>query len=167
MQKNINDKTKEKSVNQLIRESGLKATGGRAKILKVLSNAKKPLRVKDIYDRVGTGDDDDETNMVTIYRTIESFVKKGIVHRVDFGENAAYYELHDVKHNHNYITCTECRRHDLVDSGDSQEMDNEVKNHLPHYDSVIYHSVEYFGVCTACKEKIEDRMNKNKNKELA
>ncbi len=159
--------TKEKSVNQLIREAGLKATGGRAKILKVLSNAKKPLRVKDIFDRVITGDDDDETNMVTIYRTIESFVKKGIVHRVDFGENAAYYELHDTKHTHNYITCTECRRHDLVDGADNHQIDQEIKSRLPHYDTVIYHSVEYFGVCAACKEKIEERMQKNLNKELA
>lgn len=163
MQRSEND-SKEKSINQLIRESGLKATGSRAKILRILSNAKKPLRIKDIFDRVQGVDE--ETNMVTIYRTIETFVSKGIVHRVDFGENAAYYELHDAKHNHNYITCTECKRHDVIENMTNNDVDPEIKSHLPHYDAVTYQSVEYFGVCLACKEKISEKYEKVMSKEF-
>ncbi len=104
--------------------------------------------------------------MVTIYRTIETFVKKGIVHRVDFGENAAFYELHDSRHKHNYITCTECKRHDSLDSATCEIVVPEIKNKLPNYDKVTYQSVEYFGVCTACKEKLADKMQKVFSKEI-
>ncbi len=164
MTKNETILNKEKSTNQLIRESGLKATGSRSRILRVLSNAKKPLRIKDIYDRCQNPEE--EMNMVTIYRTIETYIKKGLVHRVDFGEDAAYYELHDTKHHHHYITCTECKRHDCVDNCAYNHSEPDIQSQLPNYKTVTYHSVEYFGVCTACTEKIGDKLEKILSKEI-
>ncbi|HXK37555.1 MAG TPA: Fur family transcriptional regulator [Candidatus Paceibacterota bacterium] len=140
-----------KSMSQVIRETGLKATGARGKVLRVLTDAKKPLRVKDIFERVQMTDED--MNMVTIYRTIETFVKKGIVHRDDFGEDAAYYELHDDKRHHHYITCTGCKRHDDIEGCFYEGFEPELRAQVPHYDSITYHTVEYFGLCSACKER--------------
>jgi Fur family ferric uptake transcriptional regulator len=156
--------SKEKSTNQLIRESGLKATGSRSRILRVLSNAKKPLRIKDIYERAQNPEE--EMNMVTIYRTIETFAKKGLVRRVDFGEDAAYYEIHDSKHHHHYITCTKCKRHDCVDTCAYNNSEPDIQSKLPNYDTVSYHSVGYFGVCTACTEKLGDKLQKVLSNEI-
>ena len=141
------------SASDIIRGAGLKSTGARGKILKILSHAKKPLRVKDIFDRLT--DVDEEANMVTVYRTIETFLKKGIIHRVNFGEDAAYYELHDADHHKHYISCTECKRRDELDMCIYDEMQGHVKGKLPTYDTITHHAVELFGICTACKE-IED-----------
>lgn len=138
------------SSSEIIRGAGLKSTGARGKILKILGNAKKPMRVKDIFEHLLEIDED--ANMVTVYRTIDTFLQKGIVHRVHFGEDATYYELHDDEHHKHYISCTACKRRDEIDACFYNDIENHVKDKMPTYNTITHHSVELFGICKACKE---------------
>jgi Fur family ferric uptake transcriptional regulator len=138
------------STSDIIRGAGLKSTGARGKILKILGHARKPLRVKDIFERLT--EVDEEANMVTVYRTIDTFIKKGIIHRVNFAEDAAYYELHDNAHHKHYISCIGCKRRDEVDTCPYGVTDSSMNCKIPSFDTITHHDVELFGICTACKE---------------
>src|ERR1044071_9003131 len=80
----------------------LKATPHRIKMLEFLSNAKKPLTIKQIHKAIGTR----SFNQATIYRILETFKLLGFVKQVDFLKDYAYYELAGGDHHH--IICTNC-----------------------------------------------------------
>ena len=91
----------------MLKSAGLYCTVGRAAILKVLIEAAKPLSHYQIARRSGKN----RFDKVTIYRTLESLLDVGLVHKVFMDKRARYFEL---SHNctesqcHPHFTCTNC-----------------------------------------------------------
>ena len=91
----------------ILREAGLYSTKARVRILEVLAQAGRPLDKNEIARKLGEGGPDE----VTVYRTIESFCKRGLVHKVFAGGRACRFEL---AHNcgqvqcHPHFTCRSC-----------------------------------------------------------
>lgn len=91
----------------MLRTAKLYCTTGRVAILKVLLKAGKPLSQDEIAHRSGEGHFD----KVTIYRTLESLLKVGLVHKVFIDKRARHFELarHCTEHQcHPHFTCTSC-----------------------------------------------------------
>ena len=100
MKKNINFK-------KILRSAKLKKTTPRIAILKVLSKTKHPETTQEIYKKLKkTGID-----LTTLYRTLASFEKSGLVRKVDLHKDTIYYESNLSHHHH--IICTVC--HKVVD----------------------------------------------------
>jgi Fe2+ or Zn2+ uptake regulation protein len=111
----------------------------------------RPLRIKDIYhllEKISP-----PVDVVTIYRTIEILRNKDLAHRVDFGEDATYYELTLGGHNHHYITCTSCAKHSRVDFCLFEEIESQVLGKIPDFSAISGHIVEFLGLCKKCSEK--------------
>jgi Fur family transcriptional regulator, ferric uptake regulator len=91
----------------MLRSAGLYSTRARAAILEVLIAAGRPLDKKEIVGRLGRGGPDE----VTVYRTLESFCRRSLVHKVFVSERAWRFQ---VAHNctelqcHPHFTCREC-----------------------------------------------------------
>jgi Fur family ferric uptake transcriptional regulator len=94
-------------VRVMLKTAKLYCTQHRISILNVLFQAGKPLSQEQIASRLGKNGFD----KVTIYRTLESFVKAGLVHKAFVDKRASHYELaHNCteKQCHPHFTCTKC-----------------------------------------------------------
>lgn len=79
-------------------DAGLKMTGQRRVILKVLDEAGDHPSVETLYERSRAIDS--TVSMATVYRTLNLLDELGMVTRHDFNENFARYELNTDHHHH-------------------------------------------------------------------
>jgi len=94
-------------IEDLLHSANLRRTGPRAAILNVLLRAGKPLTQGQIAANLGAS----IPNKVTIYRTLESFCKTGLVHKAFMHKRAWHFELADRCTEiqcHPHFTCKRC-----------------------------------------------------------
>lgn len=144
----MNAPSRDARYTELLHDAGLKSTIPRIRVMKLFSVSKKPLRIKDIFDKLSVKDT--SIDMVTIYRTINILSKNNIVHRVNFCEDSAYYEFTDVTRDHHHITCTSCNKRADIDFCPFAECEMRLRKQIPLFATITRHSVEYFGLCKRC-----------------
>jgi Fur family ferric uptake transcriptional regulator len=88
----------ESGIERLCVERGLKMTGQRRVIARVLSEAEDHPDVEELYRRAVALDS--RISIATVYRTVRLFEEKGILERRDFGGGRARYEPSE--HGHHY-----------------------------------------------------------------
>ena len=92
---------------EMLKAAKLYCTRQRVTILQVLLKAGMPLSHDQIAHLCGKK----RFDKVTIYRTLESMVKVGMVHKVFIDKRASHFELaHNCTENqcHPHFTCTNC-----------------------------------------------------------
>jgi len=97
----------EEKVQQMLKSAKLYHTKCRAEILKILAETKKPLSQEMISQKLGRN----RFNKVTIYRTLESFCRVGLVHTVFIDKRATHFELGNRCKEircHPHFTCKSC-----------------------------------------------------------
>jgi Fur family ferric uptake transcriptional regulator len=133
----------------LLREASLRVTPVRLGVLSVLGRAKGPVDVPDIL-----ADLPDRTDAVTVYRTLNTFVRKKLVHRVRGEERSWRYALGQPasgpQHQHPHFVCDACGRVEClstaeVPSGLSKAMKVD-RAYAVTYTEVIVH-----GQCGRCR----------------
>jgi Fur family transcriptional regulator, ferric uptake regulator len=77
-------------IMRLCAEHGLRITGQRRTIARILSEASDHPDVEEIYRRAAALDG--RISIATVYRTVRLFEEKGILQRRDFGSGRARYE---------------------------------------------------------------------------
>jgi Fur family ferric uptake transcriptional regulator len=87
-------------VDDLLRRNSLSVTESRKKILNLFLNVQGALAHGDIERKAG-----EKFDRVTVYRTLQTFVEKGIIHTIPTTDNSVRYAL--CKDN-----CTEGHHHD-------------------------------------------------------
>ena len=80
----------ESRIERLCIERGLKMTGQRRVIARVLSESSDHPDVEELYRRAGALDP--RISIATVYRTVRLLEEKGILERRDFGGGRARYE---------------------------------------------------------------------------
>ena len=128
----------------MLKAAKLYCTKVRVAILKVLMKAARPLSQDQIARRLGKKHFD----KVTIYRTLESLLKVGLVHKAFIAKRAWHFELaHKCTESqcHPHFTCTSCgSTHCLT------EMSLPMAK-SPHKGFVIHRQqVRLEGLCPAC-----------------
>jgi len=88
----------ESRIERLCVDRGLKMTGQRRVIARVLSDAVDHPDVEELYRRAASLDS--RISIATVYRTVRLFEEKGILERRDFGGGRARYEPSE--HGHHY-----------------------------------------------------------------
>jgi Fur family ferric uptake transcriptional regulator len=88
----------ETRIERLCVERGLKMTGQRRVIARVLSEASDHPDVEELYRRASALDA--RISIATVYRTVRLLEEKGILERRDFGGGRARYEA--TEHGHHY-----------------------------------------------------------------
>jgi len=87
-------------IQQLLKKNQLSITESRSKILELFLQQNGALAHADIEKRSGAGFD-----RVTVYRTLQTFVEKGIIHTIPTADNSILYALCKDE-------CTEGHHHD-------------------------------------------------------
>jgi Fur family ferric uptake transcriptional regulator len=91
----------ESRIERLCVEGGLKMTGQRRVIARVLSQAGDHPDVEELYRRATALDS--RISIATVYRTVRLLEEKGILERHDFGGGRARYEPSEHGHHHHLI----------------------------------------------------------------
>ena len=138
-----------------LRGCGYRVTVPRQVILQVLDEAKKHLSAEDIFIKVHQIYP--AIGLTTVYRTLELLVRMGLVHKFDFGDGRARYELrggnNEMVHHH-HLVCTNCGR--VIDYDDFAEEETELikkteKELAKKYGfSIKNHTIQFYGLCKKC-----------------
>jgi Fur family ferric uptake transcriptional regulator len=91
----------ESRIERLCIERGLKMTGQRRVIARVLSETDDHPDVEELYRRAAALDP--RISVATVYRTVRLFEERGILERRDFGGGRARYEASEHGHHHHLI----------------------------------------------------------------
>jgi Fur family transcriptional regulator, ferric uptake regulator len=136
----------ESDIKSLLKKNDLSITASRKKILELFVRSKGALSHGEIEKSTG-----DRFDRVTIYRTLQTFVEKGIIHTIPTDDNSTKYALchddcsqghhHD---NHVHFICENC--------GNTQCLDDVVvpevklpRNFQPRLSQMVVK-----GVCNNC-----------------
>jgi Fur family transcriptional regulator, ferric uptake regulator len=91
-----------------IKNTGLKATGPRLKILQVFqAAAQRHMTAEDVFRALMLERSD--IGLATVYRVLTQFEQAGILSRSHFESDKAVYELSDGSH-HDHLVCLDCGR---------------------------------------------------------
>ena len=80
--------TMDSQIERILKHSELSVTGGRKKILELFLHNPGALSHGDIEKRAG-----EKFDRVTVYRTLQIFLEKGIIHAIPTADNSILYAL--------------------------------------------------------------------------
>lgn len=137
-------------IKEILKRSQLSVTASREKILHLFLEQTGALAHGDIEKRAG-----EKFDRVTVYRTLQTFVEKGIIHTIPTADNSIRYALckddcaeghhHD---QHIHFVCTNCKNTYCLDD----IVTPEIK--LPKGYSSEHIEVVVEGVCKNCKTPV-------------
>ena len=137
------------SVTSLLKRAKLRRTPVRAGVLQILAIAARPLGAVDILEKLPP-----HTDAVTVYRTLNTFTKKGIAHRIRGEDRVWRYALGDphdaAPHHHPHFVCEVCGKVECLKAAQipasfipSLELSSR---YAIHYPEVVLH-----GICPRCR----------------
>ena len=134
-------------VEKILKKNHLSITDSRQKIMQLFLKSKGALAHADIEKKTG-----EVFDRVTIYRTLQSFVEKGIIHLIPTKDNSVKYALckddceagqhHD---NHVHFICDECSKTICLDEVIIPEI-KLPKGFTPQHAEMVVN-----GICGECK----------------
>lgn len=133
------------SGQSILRNFDLKSTPARLAVLSFLSEKKAPQDAEEIMQHIVN--EHDSVDKVTIYRILETFYKKDLVKRLEFGEGKYRYELAGDDHHH--LICESCGKVEDISDCHISELEKEISQKKKFL--VKRHQLEFFGVCSSCQ----------------
>ena len=128
-------------IERLCVERGLKMTGQRRLIARVLSEAEDHPDVEELYRRAVMRDS--RISIATVYRTVRLLEEKGILERHDFGGGRARYEpAENGEHHHHLIDIDSGRVMEFSDAR-HEALAQEIAARLGF--ELVGHRLELFG----------------------
>ncbi|MEW6244353.1 MAG: Fur family transcriptional regulator [Bacillota bacterium] len=127
-----------------------KVTRQREAILQVLCHHKdEHMSAEEIYDRVRELYPD--IGLATIYRTLDILTDLNMVHRLDFGDGRARYELvQDKPHHHHHLICLRCGSISEVKDDLLYQLEETVDRE--HGFLIVDHRLQFLGYCANCRD---------------
>ncbi len=132
----------------VLKLSALKRTPVRIGVLAVLAGSAQPLDVVDILKQLPSF-----TEPVTVYRTLNTFVGKKLVHRVRGEDRSWRYALGDQSrpsdHQHAHFVCDNCGKVECISSAKLPQKLLDKVHPAPGY-RVDYPELLLHGTCPKC-----------------
>ena len=136
---------------------GYRMTMPRQIILDVLSRTVDHLSAEDVYHKVHGSYP--SIGLTTVYRTLELLVRAGLIHKFDFGDGRARYELaqgSEKPGHHHHLICTGCGN--IIDYADFIDEEIELlkkteKGLSKKYNfKITNHLIQFYGLCAKCQQ---------------
>lgn len=128
-------------IERLCTEHGLRMTGQRRTIARVLSDADDHPDVEKVYQRANAVDA--RISLSTVYRTLKLFERKGILARHDFGAGRQRYEEAPRDH-HDHLIDIETGHVTEFRNEDIERLQERVARELGY--RLVGHRLQLFGV---------------------
>lgn len=140
---------KRQAADAILREAGLRRTPVRIAVLEMLTKAAGPVGVPDMLAKLPR-----DTDAVTVYRTLNTFTTKKLVHRIQAEDRSWRYALGSSQarkmHRHPHFVCEICQKVEClatatIPAGLSRSM-GVAANYIVSYSEVVLH-----GRCPRCQ----------------
>lgn len=131
---------------EMLKQANLKKTEVRLILVDFLAKNKHPQSATTIFKKLQKHNLD----QVTIYRTLDTFLKKGIIKKVDTGKREAEYELIDEINDHHHIICIKCNTIEDFTGCDNEIFVKNILKNSKKFKRVAHHSFDLFGTCKSC-----------------
>lgn len=128
-------------IEQMCVDKGMKMTGQRRVIAKVLSDSNDHPDVEEVYRR--SSEVDPKISIATVYRTLRLFEEAAIVERLDFGDGRARYEEASEDHHDHLIDVQSGKIIEFHDE-EIEELQRVIANKLGY--KLVDHRLELFAV---------------------
>lgn len=128
-------------IEHLCADLGLRMTGQRRIIARILSEAADHPDVEEVYRRANRVDD--RISLSTVYRTVRLFERKGILARHDFGAGRMRYEETPRDH-HDHLIDVESGRVIEFSNQEIERLQERVAHDLGF--KLVGHRLQLFGV---------------------
>jgi len=133
-------------IKDILKRNNLSVTGSREKILSLFLGQEGALAHGDIEKKAG-----EKFDRVTVYRTLQTFVEKGIIHAIPTADNSIRYALckddcsegHHHDH-HIHFVCTNCGNTYCLDDVATPDL------RLPKGYVTSHIEVVVDGICRSC-----------------
>jgi Fur family transcriptional regulator, ferric uptake regulator len=136
------------AIKEILKKNKLSITASREKILNLFLEQAGALAHGDIEKKAG-----EKFDRVTVYRTLQAFVEKGIIHTIPTADNSIRYALckNDCEEGHHHdhhihFVCSECRNTYCLDD----VVTPNIK--LPKGYTANQIEVVVEGVCNNCRD---------------
>ena len=132
------------STLQSLKESGLKATLPRRKILELFEGSKvRHLSAEDVYKSLLSEGID--VGLATVYRVLTQFEQAGLLSRQNFEHGKSVFELNQGGH-HDHLVCLQCGRVEEFYDADIEKRQTQVAKQRGF--QLRGHSLALYGDCT-------------------
>jgi Fur family ferric uptake transcriptional regulator len=130
-----------------IKNSGLKATLPRIKILEIFQTTQqRHMTAEDVYKALL--DERADIGLATVYRVLTQFEQAGLLSRSNFESGKAVFELNEGTH-HDHLVCIDCG---LVEEFFDPEIENRQQAIAKERGFKLQeHALALYGVCTKDK----------------
>lgn len=137
-----------KANHEVIHNTGLRVTNQRALILKIIRQGKSHLDADEVYRRARKKQP--QISLSTVYRTLRSFKKLGLVEETHFDEEHHHYEAKSPKEHH-HLVCLGCGK--IVEF--RSQLSHYVKENVPEAKDFEITGTELrlTGYCHQCQAK--------------
>ena len=135
-------------IEKALKISKLRRTPVRAGVLEVLAKSSRPMGAVEILEKLPP-----YTDAVTVYRTLNTYNTKGVIHRVRGEDRVWRYALGDAtehaKHQHPHFVCEVCSRLECLK--DAEIPATFLKSlGVPKGYAINYPEVVLHGTCPKC-----------------
>ena len=137
------------NIERLCIEHGMKMTGQRRVIARILSDADDHPDVEELYNR--SSQTNNNISIATVYRTVRLFEEAGFLDRHDFGDGRARYEESSRAHHDHLIDVQSGKVIEFHDEN-LEELQRQISYKLGY--KLVGHRMELFGV--PVNKKLDD-----------
>ncbi|AEI38542.1 MAG: Fur family transcriptional regulator [Zymomonas mobilis subsp. pomaceae] len=138
------------NIEALCAQKGLRITGQRRVIARVLSEAEDHPDVESLYERASAIDSG--ISIATVYRTVRLFEEAGILERHDFGDGRARYEASPEDH-HDHLIDVESGRIIEFSDDEMEVLQKMIAKRLGY--TLVDHRLELYGVPLNRQKKLK------------
>ena len=142
--------TDQEKIDQFItkcREKKLSVTPQRLAIYKSLLNDHSHPNPEAIYNKIKA--EHPTISFATVYKTLETFEKNGIISVVTNLHNTVRYDT--VTEQHHHITCVKCKK--VIDLFDEELNQINIPKEVTDSNILINFSVHFNVICSECRNK--------------
>lgn len=132
---------------EILRSAGLRITAQRKALVQELVSSASPVDVEDLWRRPKLSGYD----LSTIYRSLDHFVRAGIVRALELGKGREFYEFNR-GHDHHHIVCTSCNTIEEIEECHVDAIVERARKDSKKFSTVGAHVFELFGICKRCKK---------------
>ena len=131
----------------VLKESGLRATNRREAILHVLEQANAPITADEIHALAVTRE---KMGLSTAYRVLAQLTEHGLFVKNDGGNGRFYYQINCPQHHMHTLHCSVCDEVVPIDGCPLATLEEEIAAQTGY--QITGHSLAFTGICPKCQK---------------
>jgi len=129
-----------KTISERCRNAGIRMTGQRRLIIKVLENSKDHPDVETLFERANNIDS--KVSIATVYRTVKLLQNAGILEKLEFNDGRSRFEDAVRKHHDHLIDLDTGKVIEFIDE-EIEHIQKKIANKLGY--DLVGHKLELYG----------------------